>query len=303
MWDAHVHWDAVGLEDLRDMWLCAARRGVTGGIVPGVWGRARKVNFLEVNLSQANLPEVNLPCTVETLRPKFFYGAGLHPWELGERWVGKKGKGMSLDEFVLSALHSFRQDIFDNNVPPLIDVIGETGFDLSNHFVRRMSRFGVTKSQLIQMQVESTEAHVEVAVKLGKPLVLHSVGAPLLTINLCKVAKKRGVPQIMVHAFSESKEVLSEFVKEGVYLSFGKNASVRGKTREAWLNCPLEWALLETDAPSNPQCAQHVVPEDLIDVLQSLSEVRNLEPSVVRKMSQMNLKTFLGISISSQKPD
>ncbi len=88
---------------------------------------------------------------------------------------------------------------------------------------------------------------LELAQKLGKPVIIHSRDACEDTMTILRKYKPRGV----LHCFSGSAETAAEVVKLGMYIGFTgvltfKNAKKALSACEAF---PLDRLLLETDAP------------------------------------------------------
>ena len=122
---------------------------------------------------------------------------------------------------------------------PKVIAIGETGLDY--HY------YG--KTGLDKMQ-DQFRYHIQAAIKLNKPLIIHSRNAPIDTIQIMKEEKAKVVSGVM-HCFTESWEMAKQVMDLGFYISFSgivtfKNAKNVAKVVE---RVPLEKMLIETDAP------------------------------------------------------
>jgi len=83
-----------------------------------------------------------------------------------------------------------------------------------------------------------------------------------------------------VHAFSGSYETAMQLIDLGFYLGVGRTISYERaqKTRATFARVPLEWVLLETDAPDMPLCGeqgQRNSPENLPRIAQLFAELRS----------------------------
>ena len=115
--------------------------------------------------------------------------------------------------------------------------LGEIGLDYHYDFSDRESQMKVFRAQM------------EVALKTGKPIIIHDREAHGDTMNVLReyAGKLLGV----MHCYSGSAEQIKEYIKMGWYISFSgvityKNAS---KALEAVKATPLDRILVETDCP------------------------------------------------------
>ena len=93
---------------------------------------------------------------------------------------------------------------------------------------------------------------VELAHKLNLPIVIHSRDASGDTFEIVKDAKiKYPDMDILIHCYSQSVELMYEYIKIGCYIALGgvvtfKNSKV---PKEVAAKVPLDRLLLETDCP------------------------------------------------------
>lgn len=102
----------------------------------------------------------------------------------------------------------------------------------------------------IKEQNESFLRQIEIAKSLNKALIVHDRDAHKDTYDLLTQNIKDEIPVIM-HCFSGSLEFAKECINKGFYIALGgvltfKNAK---RAHEIAKNIPLEYLLLETDAP------------------------------------------------------
>ncbi|MFC4592361.1 TatD family hydrolase [Sphaerisporangium corydalis] len=123
---------------------------------------------------------------------------------------------------------------------PRVRAVGETGLD---HFREWASH---------DDQAASFRAHIEIAKRTGKALVIHDRDAH---DEVLRILAEEGAPEVVVfHSFSGDAEMARQCVDAGYFMSFSgpvtyKNA---GYLREAAQVAPVELLLVETDAPYLP---------------------------------------------------
>ncbi|MEV0195124.1 TatD family hydrolase [Nonomuraea sp. NPDC050691] len=155
---------------------------------------------------------------------------------------------------------------------PDVRAVGETGLDYFRDWASRDD------------QHASFRAHIEIAKRTGKALVIHDRDAHT---DVLKVLAEEGAPPVVVfHSFSGDAEMAAECAAAGYYLSFSgpvtyKNA---GYLREAARVAPVELMLVETDAPYLPPVPHRGKPNApyLIPLtLRCLAEVKGVEPAAL----------------------
>ncbi|HEX6499361.1 MAG TPA: TatD family hydrolase [Micromonosporaceae bacterium] len=116
--------------------------------------------------------------------------------------------------------------------------IGETGLD----------RFR-TGDDGRAAQEESFRAHIAIAKRTGKPLVIHDRDAHS---DVLRVLDSEGAPDVVVmHCFSGDGEFAAQCLRRGFLLSFAGTVTFKNAEplREAARLAPLDAILVETDAP------------------------------------------------------
>jgi len=100
-----------------------------------------------------------------------------------------------------------------------------------------------------EMQKNIFEEQVNIAVRMRRPFNIHCVDAWGVLLEILR-SKKIETPFI-IHFFSGSKEVLSELLKLGAYISYS-GRSLEGpseRPKEALVDTPVDRILIETDFP------------------------------------------------------
>ncbi|GAA4805158.1 TatD family hydrolase [Streptomyces ziwulingensis] len=121
---------------------------------------------------------------------------------------------------------------------PQVKGVGETGLD---HFRTGPEGRGA--------QERSFRAHIEIAKRHGKALVIHDREAHA---DVLRVLKEEGAPERTVfHCYSGDAEMAGICAEAGYYMSFAGNVTFKNaqNLRDALAVAPLELVLVETDAP------------------------------------------------------
>ncbi|HZU40713.1 MAG TPA: TatD family hydrolase [Solirubrobacteraceae bacterium] len=115
--------------------------------------------------------------------------------------------------------------------------IGETGLDYYRDHAPRAD------------QQRAFEAQIELARRVGKPLVIHTRAADDDTIATLQ-ANARGV-KVILHCFSMAERIVECLEQPDWWISFAGNVTYpkAAPLREAMLRVPAERLLVETDAP------------------------------------------------------
>ncbi|MFE2481206.1 TatD family hydrolase [Streptomyces sp. NPDC059389] len=119
-----------------------------------------------------------------------------------------------------------------------VKAVGETGLD---HF--RTGPDGMAA------QERSFRAHIEIAKRQGKALVIHDREAHA---DVLRILREEGAPERTVfHCYSGDADMARECAAAGYYMSFAGTVTFKNAAplREALAVAPLELVLVETDAP------------------------------------------------------
>ncbi|MER6327924.1 TatD family hydrolase [Streptomyces sp. NPDC001034] len=121
---------------------------------------------------------------------------------------------------------------------PHVRGVGETGLDYFR-----------TGPEGKEAQERSFRAHIEIAKRQGKALVIHDREAHA---DVLRVLKEEGAPERTVfHCYSGDAEMAGICAREGYFMSFAGNVTFKNaqNLRDALAVAPLELVLVETDAP------------------------------------------------------
>ncbi|MFG2744542.1 TatD family hydrolase [Streptomyces chartreusis] len=121
---------------------------------------------------------------------------------------------------------------------PQVKGVGETGLDYFR-----------TGPEGKEAQEASFRAHIEIAKRHGKALVIHDRDAHA---DVLRVLKEEGAPERTVfHCYSGDAEMAQVCARAGYFMSFAGNVTFKNaqNLRDAVAIAPLELLLVETDAP------------------------------------------------------
>ncbi|MFJ5292319.1 MULTISPECIES: TatD family hydrolase [unclassified Streptomyces] len=121
---------------------------------------------------------------------------------------------------------------------PQVRAVGETGLD---HFR--------TGPEGVAAQERSFRAHIEMAKRHGKALVIHDREAHA---DVLRILAEEGAPDRTVfHCYSGDAEMAEVCAARGYFMSFAGNMTFKNAQplRDALAVAPLELVLVETDAP------------------------------------------------------
>jgi TatD DNase family protein len=174
---------------------------------------------------------------------------------------------------------------------PRVVAVGETGldyyWDYSPHDV----------------QQEAFRWHIDLAKRLGKPLMIHDRDAHA---DVLRILAEEGAPDdVVFHCFSGDEDVARQCVEAGYVLSFAGTVTFRNARalREAARFVPVDQFLVETDAPfltphpfrgqpNEPYCAAYTV--------RNLAELRGVGVHEVAEAARANAeRVFRLLTVTS----
>lgn len=135
------------------------------------------------------------------------------------------------------------------------------------------------------------EKQMQWGLDYGLPINIHTRNAMGETIEMVKPFAKKGLKGIF-HCFSGSKESAEQIVEMGFLLGLGgvltyKNAGVA----EAVVDIPMEFLVLETDAPYLPPVpyrGKRNEPAFMVEVAKKLAEIKNIPLHEVGEITSGN---------------
>lgn len=137
---------------------------------------------------------------------------------------------------------------------------------------------------------------LELARAFDRPLVLHARRAvEEVTLALRRIGGLRGV----VHSFSGSEEQARQLFEMGFCIGIGGPITYARaqRLRRIVRSMPLDFLLLETDAPDQPDAShrgQRNEPARLVEVLRVVAELRGVDPQVIADATTANAEWLFG---------
>jgi len=163
--------------------------------------------------------------------------------------------------------------------------VGECGLD---YYVAGLNKWQQEEFFITQLQLAQA-AHL--------PVIIHARRAVEEVIKcIRRIPGSRGV----VHSFSGSIQQANILLKLGFYLSFGGPITYprATKLRQLVQQLPLTAILLETDSPDQPLAThrgERNEPAYLPEVLHTLAELRQQDPSEIAAVTTRNALTLFNI--------
>ena len=141
-----------------------------------------------------------------------------------------------------------------------------------------------------ELQKELFKKQLDIAKRHNKPVIIHSRDCITETYNILKETNVKGI----MHCYSGSVEMAKEFVKIGFLLGIGgvstfKNAS---KILDVIKNIPLEYIVLETDAPylsPEPYRGKRNEPCNVTVILKKICEIKGIDYKVASDITTRNV--------------
>ncbi|MFJ5226919.1 TatD family hydrolase [Streptomyces sp. NPDC088400] len=152
---------------------------------------------------------------------------------------------------------------------PRVRAVGETGLDYFR-----------TGPEGMAAQERSFRAHIEIAKRHGKALVIHDREAHA---DVLRILAEEGAPERTVfHCYSGDAEMAEVCAAAGYYMSFAGNVTFKNAQplRDALTIAPLELVLVETDAPfltPAPYRGRPNAPYLIPVTLRAMAQVRGID--------------------------
>lgn len=208
--DAHTHLDACG--------------GTDPASVREIVDRAASVGVERVVTVADDLAAAQFAVDAAHWDERVFAAVAIHPT-----------RANALDDATRAEVERLASD-------PRVVAVGETGLDL--YWSGKLDGCATPDEQ-----EEGFRWHIDLAKRLGKPLMIHNREADT---DLLRVLDAEGAPDTVIfHCFSSDATMARACVDAGYVLSFSGTVSFKNAKalREAALLVPSDQLLVETDAP------------------------------------------------------
>jgi TatD DNase family protein len=266
--DAHTHTNFVAYDEDRD---AVITRALEVGVGMNVVGTQLDTSKAAVALAEQYK---NIWATI-----------GLHPVHTAKSFHDTKELGEGGKEFT-SRGEAFDREAYEALArSPRVIAIGECGLDYYR-----------LDSDTKEVQRRVFIQQIELANKLGKPLMLHIRNAYDDALEILEMhAKVRGD----VHFFAGDWHIASQFLDMGFTLSFTGVITFTHDYDEVVRNTPLDMILAETDAPyitPVPYRGTRNEPAYVVEVVHTIAALKGETIEKVRIQLLENARRVFGVS-------
>ena len=276
IFDSHAHYDDPAFDPDREEVLSSLQQA----------GVAR---FVDVG---ASVPSTKRALALAAQYDFAYASVGIHPTELYDE--GKNGRTHYTPEDL-----AFMEEEARHN--PKVVAIGECGLDY--HWLpsgdEELAALYGTDEHMKELQAETFSEQIRMAIRVGKPIIVHSRDAALDTYELMKREHAEQCGGV-IHCFSYSPEEARRYLEMGFYIGIGgvltfKNAA---KLRRVCETVPMERILLETDCPymaPEPHRGERNDSRYLTEVVRKMAEIKNLTTTQIVETTYMNACRMYGL--------
>ena len=166
--------------------------------------------------------------------------------------------------------------------------LGEVGLDFRPNIMKESEG----------LQIEIFENQIELAKAFQKPMVLHIVQAhekALQIFNIWGVPDRKG----FLHAFNGSYETAVKYIDKGFLISLGGAVTYpkNRKLQDCIKKLPLEYLLIESDAPDQPPLGWEGVNEStsIYNVADKIAKIRNLNTFEILEINTSNFRRLFRV--------
>ncbi|MFH1855568.1 MAG: TatD family hydrolase [bacterium] len=170
---------------------------------------------------------------------------------------------------------------------PEVVAIGESGLDFYHDKGHK------TENE----QIELFKKHIELALKIDKPLIIHNREADEKVREV--VGEFPKLKQAVFHCFSTDHHMATWAIEHGFYLSFTGNITYGNKKiKKAIERTPIERIMVETDAPYNipeplrSQGIKRCEPYMTSEVIKKIALIKGLDANELSKQIYQNSVEF-----------
>ena len=167
--------------------------------------------------------------------------------------------------------------------------VGETGLDF------------YYENSIRKDQISSFEKHIEAAISLNYPLIIHSRSAEIETYNILKDYKNSNV-KVLMHCFTGSKEFAKKLMEFDAYFSASGIITFKKSTdlQETFKIIDKERILIETDSPflsPEPNRGKKNEPSFIKYTAEKLALIRNVQVSEIMDHTSKNFNNLFNFRL------
>jgi TatD DNase family protein len=166
--------------------------------------------------------------------------------------------------------------------------IGETGLD---YYYDHSDR---------KIQKKIFLEHINSALDLNIPLIVHSRNAENDTLEILKSENKNSKLKILIHCFTGSKVFAKKLIDINCFISISGIVTFSNSVelQDAVSILPLDRLMVETDSPylsPVPYRGKPNEPSYIIHTLKKISEIKNISNEAMMKHTTFNFKTLFNL--------
>ncbi|QBJ97584.1 TatD family deoxyribonuclease [Rhodococcus sp. ABRD24] len=258
--DAHTHLDACGATDAAS--------------VRAIVDRAASVGVERVVTVADDLDAARFAVDAANWDDRVFAAVAIHPT-----------RANVLDDATKAEIERLASD-------PRVVAVGETGLDL--YWPGKLDGCATPEEQ-----ERGFRWHIDLAKRLGKPLMIHNRDADT---ELLRILHDAGAPETVIfHCFSSDATMARACVDAGYVLSFSGTVSFKNAKalREAAPLVPSGQLIVETDAPFLTPHPYRGAPNEsycLPYTVRALAELRGEDPAALAKTSTATAERVYGLA-------
>ena len=162
--------------------------------------------------------------------------------------------------------------------------IGETGLDFYYNHSDKKDQF------------KSLEEHIEAAIDLKIPLIIHSRNAEIETFEIFNNYKNENL-KILMHCFTGSKNFAEKLLNLGAFFSASGIITFKNslELQDTFKIIPLNRLLIETDSPylaPVPNRGKKNEPSYIEYTAQKLADIKKIDKNILIKATSSNFNTL-----------
>ena len=228
--------------------------------------RSKKVGVKKILTISTTLDSFNKILNIIKLDPIIYGTFGIHPHEADKNFTNSK-------------------TIVENiGINKKLIGIGETGLDFYYNNSHK------------DKQINSFKSHIEAAIELNLPVIVHSRNAEKETYEILNLYKKKN-PKILMHCFTGSKKFAESLLNFNVLFSASGIITFKNSTelQNTFMQIPNNKLLIETDSPflsPVPMRGKKNEPSFIKYTANKLAELKNISFENLNKILNENFNSL-----------
>jgi TatD DNase family protein len=269
--DSHCHLDHfLYKKDLKEIITRAKKEGIKFIITNGI--------DYETNIHSIKIAE-EYP---EIVRPAL----GFYPPDALDREYHEENKKGAENSISKKTLRD-NLELIKQNKDSLI-AIGEIGLDMYN-------------GKNLEQQKTDLRKLIKLAIKLKKPIILHTRKAEKETLDILNEFKINP-DKVILHCFSGKSSIADEAIKKGYIFSIPTNITRSESFQHLAKVCPINQILTETDGPylspfkNDDKSFNRNEPSYIPETIKKIAEIKKIQKEEVEKRIFNNFKRIFEVN-------